>query len=392
MTANGVGIRPQVARLAEVTRARPKLNWSLRPALSLRSRLAERLREALRAEIRSRRWVGVLPSERHLSREFQVGRPTLHLALRSLQREGIVRGRPGKPWEIVEQAAPAFRAPKRRAEVVFLRNAQIKPDLTSILPFIDTLRQKLHRLGFDLSVVDALMHGAKRLDKTLSEIDAEHRPSFYMVFSVPVEVHRWFQGRDVPTLIFGWRSPEIRLPALDFDTVTTMRHAVEYLVRHGHRRIVLLMNPPRATGDDKIIDAFESTCEQHAFVGVTGTIQTSLARPSEVKAAVRRCFSRTPYPTAIIAPDLEFVISLYATLGELGMAIPRKVSVLATWHWPILDYLAPVPTCYEEPWDKLANHAMRIISDYLRLGVWPNDFRKLLPSLREGESVASLKE
>ena len=360
--------------------------------LRLRSRLAERLREALRAEIQSGRWKEHLPSERHLSREFQVGRPTLHLALCSLSQEGIVKGRPGKSWVVAKQRGSSPIVPARRAKAVFLRNAKVKPDVTSLLPLIDSLRQKLHLIGFDLSVVDALMHGTKRLDKTLSDIDVEHRPSFYLLFSVPPDVHRWFQRKELPSMIFGWTAPDVRLPALDFDTVTTMRHAVEHLVRRGHRRIGLLTHPPMTVGDFKIIGAFENTCREHAPAGVSGIIEKSVARPAEVKSAVRRFFSREPFPTAIIATDMEFVISLYATLGELGMAIPRKVSVLATWYWPILDYLAPVPTCYVEPWDKLTNYAMRIINDYLRLGVWPTTFRKFLPALREGDSVARVEK
>jgi hypothetical protein len=45
-----------------------------------------------------------------------------------------------------------------------------------------------------------------------------------------------------------------------------------------------------------------------------------------------------------------------------------------------------------EPWDKLTNYAMRIINDYLRLGVWPTTFRKFLPALREGDSVARVEK
>ena len=359
-----------------------------RSELQLRTRLAERVREALRKEILAGRWERRLPSERHLSREFEVGRPTLHLALRSLAREGIVRGAAGKPWEVVGHRPLAPPAPKRRAEAVFLRNARVKPDLTSVLPFIDTLRQKLHRIGFDLLVVDALMHGTKRLEQTLSDIDAEHRPSFYLPFSVPPAVHRWYQKQGVPTLIFGSRTPDVRLPAIEFDPVSTMRHAVEYLFRHGHRRIGLLLPTLSGVGDLRSQQTFRESCARHAAEGMQGTVQFTQSRPAAVKAAVRKFFERLPAPTAIIGMDLELVIGAYATLGEMGLSIPRKVSVLSTVHSPIIDYLVPMPTCYRLPWDKSATLCLRIINDYLRLGVWPDRFHNLLPTLREGESVS----
>lgn len=362
----------------------PQTEWQLR------TRLAERVREALRKEILDGRWEKRLPSERHLSKKFEVGRPTLHLALCSLARDGIVRGAAGKPWEVVGRGPSSRRAPKRRAEVVFLRNARVKPDLTSVLPFIDTLRQKLHRIGFDLSVVDALMHGTKRLDETLADIDAEHRPSFYLPFSVPPAVHRWFQKQDVPTLIFGSRTSDVRLPAIEFDPVSTMRHAVEYLFRHGHRRIGLLLPTLSGVGDVRSQQTFREGCARHVSEGMQGVVQFTQSRPAAVKAAVRRFFDRLPTPTAIIGTDLELVIGAYATLGEMGMSIPRKVSVLSTVHSPIIDYLVPMPTCYRLPWDKSATLCLRIIRDYLRLGVWPDRFHNLLPTLREGESVATV--
>src|SRR5262249_53555082 len=123
---------------------------------------------------------------------------------------------------------------------------------------------------------------------------------------------------------------------------------------------------------------------------VHGVIQTAVARPDAVKAAIRRFFVSAPFPTAIIPTDLELVVALYSTLAEMGISIPRKVSVIATGHWPILDYLSPLLTCYDLPMDRMATHALRIINDYMRLGVWPKSFHNLLPTLREGLSVATI--
>ncbi len=346
------------------------------------------MREALRVEIVSGRWVKQLPSERHLSQEFQVGRPTLHLALRSLELEGMLRSRPGKPWIIVTHPSASGRpSPKRRAMVVVVRNARVKPDLTSFLPLIDLLRQKLHRIGLDLAVVDALVRGTKELDKTLREVDAKHRPSFYFLFSVPADVHHWFQKGDVPTLIFGLRAPGVTLPAVTVDSDATIRHAIEQLHRHGHRHIGLLMPTVAGEGDACLRKAFFDCC---ARFRAQASLQMAVARPDAVKAAIRRFFVRPPFPTALITTDLELVIGAYSTLAEMGLSIPRKVSVISMWHWPILDFLSPLPTCYQIPWNRMATHSLRLINDHLRLGVWPGTFHNLLPTLREGSSVATI--
>src|SRR5262245_42571311 len=55
----------------------------------------------LKEKILSGDWGQTLPSERELSDWLVVSRGTLRAALARLQREGIVKSRQGRPWEIV---------------------------------------------------------------------------------------------------------------------------------------------------------------------------------------------------------------------------------------------------------------------------------------------------
>src|ERR1051325_840679 len=103
------------------------------PVPGVKSRLAERLREALRTEILAGRWSDQLPGERELSRELQISRPTLRLALWALEREGLLQIRKGQSCRIVRTAVTAADAPPRRPEVIVLRDSRMKPDPTSAM-------------------------------------------------------------------------------------------------------------------------------------------------------------------------------------------------------------------------------------------------------------------
>jgi DNA-binding LacI/PurR family transcriptional regulator len=348
------------------------------------------LRDALRAEVERGRWSGTLPSERDLSREFHVSRPTIHVALRSLEREGLVEFRRGLPWRIVAPTGKPRSVPQRQPQGMLLRSFRLRPDATALMPLVDPLREKLHRLGLGLLIKDPLVNGLPHVEQTLADLDVEHRPSFYFLASLPTVVHRWFEPRKIPALIFGSRAPDIHLPAIETtDPEATIQHAVEHLARRGHQRITLLDLPtPESTGAANLYASFARASAGWSQGKLHGMVVTSLARPTALETAVDRIVGRARRSTAVIVTDLELTIGLYTILAQLGLRIPRDVSVLCFYHWPILDVLRPLPTCYQFSWETVANRIVRVIADHQRLGVWPDKFTKLLPTLREGKSVA----
>jgi LacI family transcriptional regulator len=358
--------------------------------LPLKSRLAERVCEAVRTEIRRGRWRAHLPPERQLASEFQVSRPTLHLALSVLQREGLLRTEPRQPWQVVRRGAAGSAESKRRPEIILLRLSRIKRDLASDVLWTDPLRQKLHRIGLGLTLADPFTKGMQNFDKRLSAFDREHHPSFYILASVPPLVHRWFELQRVPALIFGSRATGVRLPTVDIDHNVTARHAVDYLLRRGHRRIGLLNLPPTGIGAVTLTETFVRHCGDWPRGKVEAMVETALERPPAIESAVRRMFACARPPTAVLTADMEMTIGLYTLLAQLGLRIPQSVSVFPLFYWPTLDFLWPTPTCYRFSWETVANRMTRIISNYLRLGVLPNSYVRMIPSLREGRSVATI--
>jgi len=358
--------------------------------LPLKSRLAERCRDAFRTKILEGHWMNVLPSEKQLSQEFQVSRPTLRLALHSLHEEGLLLIQKGKPTQIMSGVSVSRTPMSRRREVILLRDAQLKPDATSLLSLTDPLRHELHRLGHGLAILDALPSGSRGMERTLSEIDSHYRPAYYVLYSVPPSVQRWFQRHGVPAIILGSRPDDVQLPAIEIDPEATMHHAVDFLVRHGHRRLAYFTIAERTVGAAVSHDTFERTCASAASGGVTGIVKTCIARPDRVVQSARELLQFGKSPSALITTDLELLVGLYTTASELHLQIPSDISVLTLGQWPIADYLRPLPTCYSYSWEKLARRIARIVDDHLRLGMWPNRFWKLLPDLRAGKSVATI--
>lgn len=356
----------------------------------LKSHLAERLRDAFRAEILRGRWSWRLPTERSLAQEFQVSRPTVHLALRTLQREGFVHNQRGHPWTLVQRTRAISHEPRRR-EVVMFRDQQFKHQAMLFTLLTELLIQKLHRIGLGFRAVYLSTHDMRYLSRTLAEFDAENKPSFYLLSSVPPMIHQWFANQKIGALILGSRTDDIALPAIDLDSTATVRHAVQYLIRRKHRRLALLNLPLTTVGAININNTFLKSCKEVSAEGIEGVIKNPRPRPHTIEMAVRRLFARSQPPTAVITTDLELTMGLYTTLGLLGFRIPRDVSIIVCEHWPIMDYLRPLSTCYRLSWQTAATRIVRIISNDLHLGLRTNRFWKLSPTLHEGNSVSLAK-
>ena len=284
----------------------------------------------MRVDIRRGRWDTRLPAERALVREYQVSRPTLNVALRALAREGLVRTRPGHPWYINSSLHPPRSSRRRQRKVIMLRYRRFKREQIGLRLLTERLPQKLHELGYQFQEIDPFKHGHQRMAETLAAFEAEHRASLYLLASVPPAVHRWFEAHDIPAFVIGARAPNVTLPAMGLDAPATIRHAVQYLLRHGHRRLALLNLPPITVGAAQFKEAFLAVCTETANRGTRGFVQTTSTRSEAMEAAIRRLFSRAQRPTAVFVTDIDLAIGLYTTLGMLGLRIPRDVSVVAS--------------------------------------------------------------
>ena len=354
-------------------------------------RMVEMVRQMLLNDIRRRRWTTDMPSERHLGKELRVSRPTLRLALHLLADEGVIKLQRRRPCRIVKTAIVNTCPTKRRSEIILLYNIRTKPDLTSIATLVVQLQQKCHPFGYGLRMLDYMQSGKKGIAASLLHIDAEYRPSMYLLMSVPAAVHAWFARRKIPCVILGSHEPGIELATIEQDQVALVRHAVTHLFRNGHRRIGFLQAPMSSVGALQGLEAFYTACSKLADRGVKGTALTSAGRPEAVTSAVRRMFTGVNPPTAVIFADLELGIGLYTTLASLRLHIPRQVSVLSLSHWPLLDFLNPQPTCYSAPWEKISSHIMQFVESLARFGTWSRKTRVIFSELRPGgKSIAQL--
>lgn len=139
----------------------------------------------------------------------------------------------------------------------------------------------------------------------------------------------------LPAVIAGQRSSE-GLPAVRADDQEAAAIAVRHLAGLGHRRIARVPGPPRHLHTEIRGRAFAAAmaAEELAAPGDHGL-------PADVAAATRQLLRRAPRPTAIVYESVGLAVDGLRVAAELGLDVPRELSIVAWDDSPICELLSP---------------------------------------------------
>jgi LacI family transcriptional regulator len=273
----------------------------------------------------------------------------------------------------------------RRSKTVGL----IIPDVTN--PFFGELALHVERsaavagynviLGNSDNSVDQQRHylrafAVRRVDGVILAPANEMRPSFE--FAVPVVgVDREVGGR----------------PFVASDNIGGAKSAIEYLRALSHRLIACVAGPrdlpaarERRNGYQEIAEfLLRSTGVDPSNYVVFGDFSYDAGY-----AAGRRLLDLTARPTAIFASSDQQAIGVMRAAADLGLAVPRDLSVVGFDDIPLAKLITPRLTTVGQPVKEIGVLAMQLLLDLLSGAAAPRPRRRLLAtSLQIRESCAS---
>ena len=196
-------------------------------------------------------------------------------------------------------------------------------------------------------------------------------PPFASLFSD--HVHE-FSSRDLPVVTIDHELPaEFRADFVGSDESVGGRAAAEHLLELGHRRLGHLAGSPAATWAVKRRAAFES-----AVARVPGATCLSLVGPQgeDTTRAIeqaRALLARSDRPTAIFAATDLFAKQVYRAAAELGLVIPRDLSVVGYADEDFAAEMSPPLTTVRQPAYEIGCRAAELV---LSRSPWPAQRRE----------------
>ncbi len=183
---------------------------------------------------------------------------------------------------------------------------------------------------------------------------------------------RFVQG--LPTVLCDWQeneSPE-GVPQVSIDFYQAGVLAAQHLLDLGHRQLAIIVDEPLQT---LRLEGFRATLQMAGISLSPAMIQRGDSTLDSGYHAAKRLLMREPRPTAIFAANDWMAIGAMRATHELGLHIPRDLSVIG------LDDIV-VAAHYQPPLTTIAipkQHLARAATELLLLQIEGN--RELPPSL-----------
>jgi len=169
----------------------------------------------------------------------------------------------------------------------------------------------------------------------------------------------------VPTLLLDMTVEGLGFDVVKLDNVRATRLATDHLIALGHRRIGVL------TGISGLVtseDRLKGYLEAHVTAGIEvdpslllkGDYEESIAA-----ASVREAMRRPRPPTALVSCSNMMTLGSLRALRELGLMLPRDVSLVGVDDLDFADLLDPPPTVVRVPIALMADRAIRLLLEEL---------------------------
>lgn len=166
-------------------------------------------------------------------------------------------------------------------------------------------------------------------------------------------------------LVARLRRRRARLAHVAFDDSGAGELAVSHLLDLGHQRIAFLGGPATLATALRLVGGRRRLADagldfEHVLTGADTY--------EDARAAARELLGRAPGPTAVVAFNDTVAVGVIRTSRELGIAVPRELSVVGFDDIPLAELVDPALTTVRQPKRELGAHALDLLIGLLEDG------------------------
>jgi DNA-binding LacI/PurR family transcriptional regulator len=287
---------------------------------------------------------GALPGELPLKTRLRVGRDTLRLALKSLERERwVTPAVQGRQRRVADRRLhPGRKPPPGHLPVTFLSPDPIVDRI--VLLEMEDLQKHLAEQGRELRFLSPGIFHLRDPHRHLARLVGENASAAWILHAVGRAVQRWFDQQDLPAFLYGTPFPGVNLPYLSSDWESAAFHAGLQLARQGHRIVGVLSFTEPFPGALAVVRGLRralATATPPARLLVFKDDRT----PESVVRSLEIAFEVRPLPSALVFSNSSQLLTSLSWLVSRRIGVPADVSLVCIPDDTWFKELSP-PVCH----------------------------------------------
>jgi DNA-binding LacI/PurR family transcriptional regulator len=304
------------------------------------------------------------PGVRLLARTLNVSVPTVCRALHWLEGEGLLESAGDRRrWRVKSAVKPPKKraavvaAPKVRAgssnnaagRLLFLTARPLGVEKHSGVEVFAELLDHLTVKGWEVMYRVEKFSSAKSPRRSWDELVRMTEPDAIVVLLGTSVLAEWAKRTGIRTLFFGGDVGESGVPILSLKVQTMLRQALEHLFSTGHRSVLFPLCERTPVFVKRCRDLAAETAAAWGLEEKTVVLpETAYARP-EVLVNLLRRHCRKQVPDAVVFLDWREFMAASCFFNEMGIVIPRDLSVIILSQNANMDWFLPNITHFQHP-------------------------------------------
>ncbi len=175
------------------------------------------------------------------------------------------------------------------------------------------------------------------------------------------------EQKNLPPMVMACEfAPELELPTVHIDNLTSAFEAVNYLTQLGHKRIAQISGPRTAA-----LCQFRSQGYQQALRRAGLTYNPNYTAHAEFNfesgaKAIRQLLTQSEPPTAVFCHNDSMAIGAIQEAKRLGLRVPQDLSVVGFDDIQFAQFCDPPLTTISQPRYEIGRQAMLMMLELLK--------------------------
>ena len=259
--------------------------------------------------------------------------------------------------------ARSLRTSETKTVVVVVSNLSN----TFFADIINGMEEYAHRRGYKVLIGDS-SDDLQRAQNYFDLVDSKLVDGVLLLTSdIPLEmlIDERGQQRFPVVMASEFFETDVNLPTVHIDNVYSARKAIDYLIVMGHYKIACLTGPMTNPVSEARLHGMRTACKEWKIEVNEDWILEGNASFYDGYNLGRQLLNRDDKPTAIFCHSDEMAIGVLKIAKELGIAVPKELTVVGFDNITYGEYCEPKLTTVHQPRDLIGETAMKLLLDIL---------------------------